>query len=92
MGIQNWWKMIGDITDKEKNLHDFNGFSIGVDISCWMHQGIVTDPWKLLNGNRSTKFENFLRNRLLRLLRAGMKLRVVFDGKEFDLVLDIFSL
>ncbi|KAL1301655.1 hypothetical protein AAFC00_005875 [Neodothiora populina] len=79
MGVSGLLPLLKSI-QKPTTLDKFSGQTIGVDAYGWLHRGTIACAIELAQGKPTTKWLNFVMNRVRMLIHFGVKPYLVFDG------------
>ncbi|GAB7351367.1 hypothetical protein MBLNU459_g2050t1 [Dothideomycetes sp. NU459] len=79
MGIQGLLPLLKSI-HKPCSLKSFAGQTIGVDAYGWLHRGTIACAVELAQDKPTTKWLDFVMNRVRMLVHFGVKPYLVFDG------------
>lgn len=81
MGIKDLLKELRSIT-VTRHLSEYKGCRVGVDVMCWMHQGIHRCITKLIQGEETDEYVRYIMEFIKLLTDYGLKPLIVLDGKK----------
>ena len=87
MGILGLHKALSCITE-ERHLEDYRGQTVAVDASSWLHKGAYGCAYQLCNNKPTTKYVDYILDKIACLRFHGVEPHLVFDGCAIPLKRD----
>mmetsp|Transcript_6117 Transcript_6117/g.10577 ORF Transcript_6117/g.10577 Transcript_6117/m.10577 type:complete len:746 (+) Transcript_6117:49-2286(+) len=79
MGIQGLLKFLRPL-QRQRNISEFRGQTVGVDAMCWMHKGAYSCALELVKGIDTDRFIKYFIGQVEVLRYFDVKPVIVFDG------------